>query len=391
MAELKYRITVEHKEKGVGFTAKEALQNAQRQGHGPVVQAKFHKPPCSSGTELEVTVDDSMLTETLVQMIENSGRMPTINGSYRITEVNLLSEEAFESEKANLEKLLNSSNREVSRLTDDNAALRRELGDAKRVIESPLNACLSYFDTLHFSSDMLLDDAADISFARRVLSNDLENCFVNYVNHILGTRLDDEEVAELLEFDSENELAVTSELETAYFIAKSELEFLEKVRSGDAGIPESLLEDTVNVIEGKGHDKTIAEYDSLVAKCSNKKKLHAKIFGLKNNYDTFSEHLDLLESDGLPIPAIFQEIEGGIQIYFPFKSRNAKAGFINDLRREICKYFRTEDVSVIDHNFIGYDVKLIDGRRDYVPQFTEDIPFTLQLLGHNIITPYRLG
>src|SRR3989338_6104570 len=143
MAQLTYVISIRHKDKGLGFTAKTALQNAQRQTVSPIKQAKFFGQPTGSHSQIEVVVDDAILCDTLTKIITSSGRMPNQDGMSTIEEVKLESKEGpLQQEVENLKRQQGSSQREITLLREEIGTLRQNVAQSKIKVNTPLEGLL---------------------------------------------------------------------------------------------------------------------------------------------------------------------------------------------------------------------------------------------------------
>lgn len=384
MADLKYKIKISHRDKGLGFNAKTALQNAQRQETSPIKQARFSGQPSSSNTNIEVTVDDVTLRDIITNTINSSGMMPK-GGLYTIEGVELQEED--NSRMKDLQRESGALHRQLKTLREENAELRQSLTRNRAEVNTPLEGLLAYFETTNYSPEVILEDSTDLDFAQRVFSGDIENNFVNYANHVLGESLSEEEVERVLAYEPDE----MPELHSRYETAMKELGFLEKLKSGKTEIPETLCATYIEVIEEKGHDETIREYESRVQEQKEVMLKQGKLKQLKGKYDSFSEQIDLLTQASGEVPVIFHLGENNVEVYFPFRVRDVKAGFIEDLRKEVETYFENATVGYLDSKFVAYRVNGGEGFTEGVDHLVEDTPVTLRVAGFNTIVPYRLG
>ncbi len=387
MADLTYLVTIEHRDRGVGFTARTALQNAQKQGTSPIKQAKFSGQPTGSHTDIEVTIDDASLRETIIGAIDVSGRMPSKPGLYSIRSVEL---QRGEADLEELQRHSKVSQRQLASLREENARLRQGLTSSRIEVNTPLEGLLTYFATTNYSTGVILDDSADLDFARRVFGENIENKFVNYANHVLGENLSEEDIERVLAYKPKAPEEM-SELHLRYEAAKKELGFLEKLKSGETEIPETLRDDYIRVIEVKGHGETVREYMAQVQAQENAESNQEKLRQLKDKYDSFSEKMDLLNQAGGIVPVIFNFKESGVELYFPFNVRDVKSGFIGDLRTEVETHFGNATVESLEHKFVAYQVTNGSNCVEGVDHLVNDTPITLRVAGFDKITPYRLG
>ncbi len=394
MTNLTYILTMSHKDRGIGFTAKTALQNAQKSPHSPIVQAKFSGTSSSSETIFEIEVEDSPLTAIIENAINSSGRMPAVQGTYKIEKIELQVADSGSSRATkNLQRDLSSAQRQAGLLREENARLRQEstLAAKNKVeITTPLQGLLAYFETTNYNPEVLLEERVDLDFAHRVLSGEIRNTFDNYINHVLGRELSVEDIQKILtyqEIESEESARLRAEYETA----KTELEYLEKLKSGKTDIPETLRPAYIKFIEDKKHEKTVNEYD---AKQQEQKKIIAEkamLLKLKEKYGTFSDSINLLTDASSEVPVIFNMLKNTVEIYFPFNSRDVKSGFIDDLTKELKSYFDDAEVELLEGKQVAY--KIVNGKNlaDAVDTLIEDTPVTLKVSGFSKIVPYRLG
>lgn len=391
MTDLTYIVEIDHKEKGIGFTAKTALKNAQKQKTSPITNVRFSKQPTGSHTTLEVTIKDTPLTDIITSVIESSGRMPTTNGSYSIKSIELQKKEDNLQEKMkSLQRKQGSFQRQLTTLREENAQLRKSLTQQHVEVDTPLEGLLAYFSTTDYSPEVVLDNPADIDFAQRVLSGDTTNLFVNYANHVLGECLTQEEVDTILNYKAKDSTELSA-LHLRYEIAKKELDFLKKLKSGDTEIPETLRAEYIKVIEEKGHDETVRAYESTVQEQEEAQLRQKNLRQLKENYDSFSEQVTLLTQVKQEVPVIINHMKSSVEIYFPFVVRDVKAGFIGDLKKEIETYFEGATIEQIDNTFVAYRIHTNDDSAEEVDHLVEETPVTLQVAGFNKIVPYRLG
>src|SRR3989338_7099912 len=105
------------------------------------------------------------------------------------------------------------------------------------------------------------------------------------------------------------------------------MHFLAKLKEGSQEIPESLRGDYIKLIEAKGHDETIKEYEGKVKERQETGKLKDTIEKLKERHSAFSENFGLISQAGNEVEVIFAARNGDkLDVYFPFVARNMKAG-----------------------------------------------------------------
>ena len=394
MTDHRYNVRITHKDKGVGFTVRDALRNSQKQPHSPIRQARFSGEPSGSETIIEVTVDDTPTREFIRKSIENSGRVPSIPGIYSIESIELLEDGAQREGKRvkELERELGTAQRETARLRDESSKLRQEATHNVK-LESPVHGLLAYFDTRRYSPNTMFSDPAEIGFARSVVCEHRENTFEEYASHILGRRIAKEEIEVALTYNPEKPDDMKA-LRSKYETARAETEFLSTLKEEISGIPASLREDYIRVIEQKNHAETINVYESKVKERQETEKLRGTLEELKTKYTAFSEGFSLLSQAGDEVEVIFAPRKGGeLDVYFPFVARNVKAGFIDDLKKELHTYFGSNgtDVKPLENRFVAYTISGGKEISDKVGHMVEDVPFTLRIAGFNKLIPYRLG
>lgn len=380
---LKYIVEIEHGEKGIGFEAREALKSSQRAGVPLVQQAKFVGQPTGSLTRIEVTVDEGYNAEQIRHLLENSGRLP--RGCYEIKSVTFLSEEEGLKEKLReLEGQYRAAQSDAVALREENARLRAAI----RPIASPLEGMLKYFDSLDLTPQTLLEDSADYTFARRVSAREITNTFPNYANHVLGRSFTGEQMEAILKFDSQIAHAELSGMEAAYRTALEELAYMQRLTEGSVDIPPTLRDDFIKVIEGKNHKVAIRSYEGKKQEFDETAELHQTLTRLRERYQRFAEHLEILEEAADEIPAVFNMTGSEVQIYLPFKTRVVRTAFIEDLVRELGSYFGRAQITTLPADYVAFEIQAPNAR---IAPILEDIPFTLKAAGFNRIKPYVFG
>ncbi len=396
MANITYVVTIEHTEKGAGFTARTALQNAQRTKGTPVESAKFHGEPTGSCTQIEVVVNDNTLRSYLENTISSSNRMP--KGGYSIKSVELRTEGDALDRYKQLQRSNETVRREVTSLREDNARLRQDLSTRTQVASSPLEGLLAYFESTYFTPEIILEDPVDVDFASRIWKAEIENTLVNYINHITGQNFSDEEVEKILSSTFPIP-TLENDVFAEYQAAQQELGYLARLKSGDVEIPESVRPELIKILEAKGLSEIVTRYDVLQEEIRNTQAKQETLQRLKTKWGSFSDKIELLSRAGCAVPVIFHynnnnnNNNNGVDLYFPFRSRYVKTGFFEDLRREITIYFEGERARVepIESKFVAYRVQSDDDCQGRAQRLIEDIPVTMRIAGFNAITPYQLG
>ena len=384
MTDIKYVVEITHSEKGIGFLAKDALQSAQRAGGGSLVkQARFAEPPTGSVTKIEVVVDEAYVPEHLSQILVNSGRLH--KGHYEIKSISVVSDEATLRQRVEeLEGQYRIAQRDTSSLREENTRLRA----AVKPVGTPLEGIIKYFDTLDLKPQTFLEDAVDYDFGRLVSAKATPNTFANYVKQVLGTDLGEEQIKAVLGFDPQSANAEFAGLETLYRTALEELVYMQRLEEGSVDMPLTLREDTIKIIKGKTHEAIIKNYEARRQELDKNAELHQILTRLQEKYQKFAEHLELLEVAADEIPVAFNMTGSGVQIYFPFKTRAVRTGFIEDLGREISSYFGGAKLKTLPYDYVAFEVAVSNVR---IAPVVEDMPFTLKASGFNRIIPYVLG
>lgn len=383
MAVIKYVVELSHEDKGVGYAAQKALHGAQRAGLPLIQQAKFIGSPTGSKTLLEVTVDESYLPEQISHFLENSARLP--EGLYKIVSIKLLSaEEELKERLQGLEAQYRAVQSDAVALRDENTRLRAAI----KPIGSPLEGILKYFDSLELTPQTLLEDSVDYDFARRVSAKQVPNTFPNYANHVLGRSFTEEQIATILKFDSQAATVELSGMEATYRTALEELGYMKRLVEGSADVPAMLREELIKLVKGRNHEATIRKYEGKKQELDETAELHQTLTRLRERYQRFAEHLELLEQAADEVPVLFNITETGAQIYLPFKTRVVRTAFIEDLARELGSYFGGAEITTLPADYVAFEIQAPNAR---VAPVLEDIPFTLKAAGFNRIMPYVFG
>ncbi|MBS3134222.1 hypothetical protein J4214_03245, partial [Candidatus Woesearchaeota archaeon] len=221
MTDLTYVVRIYHKEKGLGFSAKAALQNAQKREHSVVKQAKFLGQPTGSKTEIEVIIDDSPMHKMIIGIIDTSGQMTRKDGFYSIDDITLVIKEREHIK--DLQQQCSSLEQQLSLVREENTGLHYEIDTNRMEVNTALKGLLAYFKTTGYVPETLLEDEVDLGFARIMFNTKTENKFVNYVNYILNTNLSEGDIEGIFAYEikSENEM---DELRLKYETAKAELD-----------------------------------------------------------------------------------------------------------------------------------------------------------------------
>ncbi|MBW3019371.1 hypothetical protein KY329_04275 [Candidatus Woesearchaeota archaeon] len=378
MAGIEYIVTLGHKDKGPGYTAKTALQNAARQKKSLIKKAGFEGQPTSASTGLRVVVDDIQLKETITQVLESSGRMP--KSGWDIKSITLTE----------------SSAEDIRALQSENEALKTQLRSTPQpksiTASTPLEGLLAYFESRTYTPETILERPEDLLFAKKVLRGEMQNTLPEYISHVTGERLTEEEIQEALDLPQTSPDAT---LKAAYEEAQRELEYLRKVEAGETDIPPTLQAGVIEAIKSKKHEKTIAAYEREKASYEEKERKQETYQELQQKYTTFIENLQLTQA-GAELPVIFNKTDNGpamLEIYFPFKKRDMKAGFIEDLQKELTEYFTANGGGVVEEKkqtmFVAFRVR---DASDITPDgLLDEIPITLRIAGFSEICPYTLG
>jgi len=99
----------------------------------------------------------------------------------------------------------------------------------------------------------------------------------------------------------------------------------------------------------------------------------------------------VIDEEGRRIPIIFNhnvEDSDELEVYFPFKVRDTKAGFIADLMKDMGDYINAREAEVIDNQFVAYRFKEPYSENKVFEGF---FPLTLRISGYNLIFPLDIG
>lgn len=385
---LKYLVTIGHRERGTGFVAKDALQNAQKQESSPIIKARFSRSGSNSRSFFEVTMDDAPLQEVISQALQSHGRL--LEGSYTIEGIELVEEEnPLKSEVKSLRKQNGSLQRRIGSLREESSGLKKELEESRAEITTPLEGLLAYFKTQNYAPSTVFEDSGELDFALSLLNGDVENTLVNYVNHMSSYNFTEERIEEVLNYQPMEE-AKFSELKTKYEKAKEHSDYFEKMQKDKA--PKEVLNAVRKVMETNNYNTTIQEYESYIKTDEDTKPLQKRLKSLKGKYQSFSENIALLNEAGEEIPTIFQEKENCLEIYFPFNTGRTSKEFIETLAEEIKTYFssKAKVTNIDESHFVAYRIENEIGLYNDPSDIINDVPVTLKTAGFNKILPYRL-
>lgn len=382
-----YLVRLEHTEKGIGFTAKTALQNAQRTPRSPITQAHFFGQPTGKETTIKVEIEDEPLTEIIRRTIETSGRMPNDSRLYTIEDIQFYKDG---NENNEVESRREAIQRELTAVREENARLRQDGMNKRADITTPLDGLLAFFETKSYVPESPLEDFTDLDFARRVLSGGTQNTFSSYASHVLGKDLNANDVAKLLAYKLKDQNE-TDSAHASYETARKELAYLDKLRTEESDIPESLRADYIRIIEAKNHPAAIQEHEKIIREEKETQTKQEKLLQLQKKYAAFSEQLSLVNEAGSTIPVIFNFSEKSLDLYFPFITRDMKKGFMDDLESELKTFFFDATVARKDHTFVSYNVQGSNNTSEGYEHLLHDTPTTLRVAGFDKIIAYRLG
>src|SRR3989344_3946579 len=89
MEQITYVIHLTHKERGVGFSAKQAFQAQLGQGHSSITAVRLGEHT-SDRSELFITLEGDANQELLENVLQKSGRMPSREGTFKIESIELV-------------------------------------------------------------------------------------------------------------------------------------------------------------------------------------------------------------------------------------------------------------------------------------------------------------
>lgn len=384
MANRVYHIAISHKDKGVGFTSKHAIQNYQGQGTLPIKKVRIIDSS-SKRSKLEVTIDieEPDIKEIISNALLKSGRMPTKENLWKIESV-----KQYDKAKELIKEHASLKTR-INELEEEAANLATALEDSEKKISNPLEGLLAYFETTDHSVDTIFEEAADSRFAKRIFSGEVDNDFRSYLKFSLKKEFTEDEIDDILKYESKGKEEI-EELRSIYETAKKELEFLKKIEEGETDIPESLRDDYASMIRSKNHEKTIREYEAVVKDEEEKEKNHRMLVQKKKRFDSITDMIELYEEATEELPVIISSYDEGVELYFPIKRREVKEGFISDLGDELKEYYDTDKISTIDSKFVAYNIKTLMAP-EYSRELVNNVPLTLKVTGYTELTPLILG
>lgn len=381
-----YRVKIAHADKGIGFSAKNAIQIQGKQQHSNVLSVRLENPTSKSSTLIVVLKQDAN-DEYLRSLLMSSGRLPDKN-LWKIESIERVTERMYQIE---LESVVQTLEKKAAELRLDNTRLQRKLEEASaHTVANPLEGLLSYFETIHarYKIAALVDEKRDLDFIREVLKGG-DHSFVAYYNSVRGESFTEQEMVTLKAVnctDAQHQLTILyAQIKTA----QEELNYLTKLEQGaDHSIPQSVLPRVIETIRSRDSGAIILraeqqqrEIQATLTKEEAVRQEYAK-------YAVVRDQIELLQGVSLPLPVIFYQTQDGTDIYFPVIARSVKAGFLNDLNADFALATACE-VSLLDHKFVA--LKLAGHFEHAVNQITENVPFTLRITGYDRLIPYLIS
>lgn len=393
MGPITYAIYLTHKERGVGFSAKQAFQAQLGQGHSPITAVRLGEHT-SDRSELFITLDGDANEETLTAILQKSGRLPR-EGVWKIDGLELIIPQDHPSlvkERTALEKRYTGT---ISRLQlEKNELQERIIQSAVKSVNSPLEGLLLYFEKIHptYSLSVMIEEQKDLRFVREVLAGEKTNTFLDYHNFQHAEEpLTEPQLEEILAFTPDD---ISDEQEKLYIQAQEaqqELDYLQKIERAEIEVPASLKGSIIQQIRAREPERVIARYDDFSQKTNVKSQQRAEIVQEQERYRTVAEQIELLQQASTEMPMIIYSLDSGLRLYLPVATRGVKSGFLEDLGREMKERFG-EQVSPLDHKFIAYQLENNTPENMALLHSTiREVPFTLRAAGVNKITPYQIG
>jgi hypothetical protein len=379
MAELVYIVKVEHKEKGIGYSVKDALQNAQRQDSSPIKEARIIGVPSSSHTNIRVTIDDVVATAVIEQAIRKSGRLPSNGKLYPGINIELQNENVTAQEiYHDLQK------------TNGHTPLTRENSVVPKIeINTPLEGLLGYFSNTRYAPQVLFDNENDIEFAKLLFDGKRENTFVDYVNHALNKNLTQKEINKILREEVLNEEEI-AEITSKYEIARKEVEYVINMKNNPE-VPETLKEDIQRIVQQNGSIEIVRDYVHTMKEQSELIKLKNMLSEVKEKYQTFSDQVALLNEAGQEMPVIFSINSNSVDIYLPFRSQNINSDLVDEIAVELFSNFDGDSIHYLEGDFIGYKIRSSPSIAAGISKTIDNAPVALKLAGLKGIIPYVIG
>src|SRR3989338_2217924 len=345
-----YKIELEHDNKGVAFTAKNALlAEISRLSRSP------NPSPMTAVTLADKSSDRSELIVEMVdhnpiymkRVLQSSGKMPTDSTLWKISSIEQVLGDSLvvvnadgKVEAEELGRTLRRYAHENERLTkeyatagEEIARLTRRLQEASvRKMSSPLEGLLAYFDGVSVVPSIIVDEKLDLEFARRALSKEIGNDFTSYFNYVKGHKLSADEIAAAAQYNHQESLHGLSHLSEQVNVATQELIYLELLKEKRASVPESLRAGLISTIEGKNHPETISKYEAAKDDLATKKELHDSVIREKKRFDSFKDQLEVLDQASEPLHVILDAtVSERLDIYFPFPAFKVNQGFVSSL------------------------------------------------------------
>lgn len=389
---VKYEIRLEHADKGIGFLAKRALQNAGKQGHSPIDSVRIVNPT-STESRIIVALSSDKNEECLRTILEKSGIMPSIPGTWHIVSIEQILDGARvervndpeEIETSGVPQLVWQGQGEVY-------TLKARIDEILQTFQDPVKCLLNHFERLNYVPSFILEEKTDLLFARNVFQHRSENTFLSYLNFATGESYTQQGLDTFLAFDHVSANGRLDELEKIVSEGREEQEYLSRIERGEISVPKRILTTIKKAVKESHYERTVQEYEQVKSEVEAKYDKKTRAEKEKEKYPSLSEKIELLQQASSALPTIIHFTNDSLELYFPFNSRQVKAGFSHDLISEVKEYFSGANVAQKDHTFIAYN---ITGDREVLKSGVEklhnSLPFTLRLTGFDRIIPYQIG
>jgi len=392
MEQITYVIHLTHKERGVGFSAKQVFQGQINQEHSPIIAVRLAEHT-SDRSELYITLQGDANQELLENVLQRSGRMPRDTGTYKIESIELQISDDHPSLVQKVVAIEKKYTGSISRLQLEKNELQERLTQAAvKSVNSPLEGLLLYFEKIHpqYSLSTMIEEPKDLHFVREVLKGEKANTFLEYHNYQHTELLTEPQLEEILAFTPADISDEQEQLYTKAQEARQELDYLQKIERAEVDVPVSLKESIIQQIKARDPERIIAVYDDFSQKTNLKSQQRAEIMQELDKYKIVAEQIELLQKASIEMPMIIYSLDSDLKLYLPVAARGVKSGFLEDLGREMKGRFG-EQAALLEHKFIAYQLgSNTPENRDLLHSMIQEVPFTLRAAGVNKITPYQI-
>lgn len=384
MAVVRYRVKIEHSDKGVGFTVKKRL--AEYIGRGLIKDVRMEDAN-NKETYLLIGVKDATLQDSLRQLMENGDDRNS--RKYSVKEIVLAGGE----KNGNEEKRAETAEARLKRVEQDNELLRANVENLERqaatrpTISSPLEGILCTFDRKSYDLRELIKDEKDQAFLRKVRLGRSENVLLDYcIHNELTTIAVQEDIEKYLAINYESERDALANLKREAENAQQANDYAREIEEGKKHFDLDIRKNILRKIREKNFPEQIRKYEEAAAAFSDRVNKYEMISALRTAYERIKEDIELLLAADQPLPVVFDSTGDTLDIYFPAIRARTEAKTVNALCRDIVDFF--PDVKSIEHRFVAYRS---DKNKKEKERMIQEVPFTLVVCGFDRITPYILG